>query len=61
MREPIERLLRQPVDQSMPLDKVIDELIGLAAQCRAKMGNSTAAVPAPAIIGGGAPAVTTAA
>ncbi|MEX2308485.1 MAG: FliI/YscN family ATPase [Pirellulales bacterium] len=55
MREAIDALLRQPVNQGRPFDKVIEQLTSLAAQCQLKMTTSTTA-PAPAIIGSGAPA-----
>ena len=37
MRDAIDALLRQPVDKALPFDKVVEQVIHLAAQCQAKM------------------------
>jgi flagellum-specific ATP synthase len=37
MRDAIEGLLRQAVDQSMPFDKLVEQTINLAAHCQTKM------------------------
>jgi FliI/YscN family ATPase len=54
MREAIDGLLRQPVDKSLPFDKIVEQLISLATQCQAKMQSPTVIPAAPAIVGGGA-------
>jgi FliI/YscN family ATPase len=58
MREAIEGLLRQPIDQTTPFDEAVEKLLGLAAQCQAKMAAPMAPAHAPAIVGTGAPAAT---
>jgi flagellum-specific ATP synthase len=37
MRDAIERLFRQSVDQALPFDQIVNELQTLAAQCQGKM------------------------
>ncbi len=37
MREAIDGLLRQAIDQSLPFENVVEQLISLANQCQAKM------------------------
>jgi hypothetical protein len=37
MREAIENLLRQAIDHSTPFDKLVEQAINLAAQCRTKL------------------------
>jgi flagellum-specific ATP synthase len=37
MREAIENLLRQAIDHSTPFDKLVEQVINLAAQCRTKL------------------------
>jgi FliI/YscN family ATPase len=54
-REAIDGLLRQAVDRSLPFEKAVEQLVGLAGQCQAKMSAATVAAHAPAIIGSGAP------
>ena len=57
MREAIETLLRQQVETTTPFDRLVEELISLASQCRAKMNVATPTATTPAIIGSGAPAL----
>jgi FliI/YscN family ATPase len=59
MRESIDGLLRQAVDEATPFDKAIERLTSLAAQCQAKMNTAMSPGQSPAIIGAGAPARTT--
>jgi hypothetical protein len=55
MREAIDGLLRQPIDTSLPFDAVVEHLVSLAAQCQAKIQAPPPTVPAPAVVGAGAP------
>ncbi len=45
MRDAIDGLLRQRIDASLPFEKVVEQLVALAAQCQAKMNASTATAP----------------
>jgi FliI/YscN family ATPase len=54
MREAIEALLRQPVDQALSFEQAVERLVSLSAQCQARLTAPSAT--APAIIGSGAPA-----
>jgi flagellum-specific ATP synthase len=56
MRESIDGLLRQAVNQTSSFEKTIDQLKALAAQSQAKLNTGTNPTAAPAIIGTGAPA-----
>lgn len=47
MRESIEELFRQHVDQKTPWDQVIDQLQTLGAQCQVKLKSAPAAASAP--------------
>ncbi len=58
MREAIEALLRQAVDQALPFEKTIERLVSLAAICQSKLNPPTSQAAGPAIIGPGAPANT---
>jgi flagellum-specific ATP synthase len=49
MREAIEDMLKQPVSEPAKYDAVVDRLVGLAAQCQAKMNAPASA--APVIVG----------
>ncbi len=51
MREPIESLLRQAVDIALPYDKVVEQLLNLAAQCQVKLADSAAPATSPAVVG----------
>jgi flagellum-specific ATP synthase len=56
-RDAIDLLLRQAVDTSMPLEKIVEQMVTLANHCRLKMTMPSAgAAPAPAIVGTGAAA-----
>jgi flagellum-specific ATP synthase len=57
MREAIDALLRQAIEQSCPYQQTVERLLSLAVQCQSKLNNSgTPTVTAgPAIIGSGAP------
>jgi flagellum-specific ATP synthase len=56
MRDAIDSLLRQSVDNTLAFDEVIERLLNIAGQCQAKL---TAPLPgAAAIVGSGAPAAT---
>ncbi len=59
MREAIDGLLRQSVDEVMNFDAAVENLVNLAAQCRLKL--SAPVAQAPAIVGKGAPGVANAA
>jgi FliI/YscN family ATPase len=54
MRDAIDGLLRQQINETMPFEKSVDRLIGLASQCQAKMSAPASPNQAPAIIGPGA-------
>jgi flagellum-specific ATP synthase len=56
MRDAIDVLLRQSVDQSCPFEKTAERLVGLAAVCQTKLTTGIVQAAAPAIIGNGAPA-----
>jgi flagellum-specific ATP synthase len=58
MRDAIDGLLRQAVDQALPFEKAVEQLVHLAGQCQAKLATPSVAAPTPAIIGAGAPAAT---
>lgn len=55
MRDAIDSLLRQGVDASLPYDKVVEQLIGLAGQCQVKLTAPPANGAVPLIVGSGAP------
>lgn len=57
MRDAIDGLLRQAVDTVLPFERVVEQLLGLAARCQEKMSTPTAALPPPVIVGLGAPAM----
>jgi flagellum-specific ATP synthase len=46
MRESIEGLFCQAVDQALPFDQVVKQLVGLASQAKAKINTTPAVVPA---------------
>jgi FliI/YscN family ATPase len=53
MRDAIDGLLRQAVDKSLPFGKVVEQLIGLAAHCQARMQSPpTPTQASPPIVGG---------
>jgi len=45
MRETIEELFRQPVDQRLPWDQLVGQLKALGSQCHAKLKTASAATP----------------
>jgi flagellum-specific ATP synthase len=56
MRESIDALLRQRIDQPCPFQQTAERLMALAVQCQLKLHSGAPQAAAPAIIGGGAPA-----
>jgi flagellum-specific ATP synthase len=61
MREPIESLLRQAVEQSTPFDAIAEQLTNLAAVCQSKMSSPPPQANSPSIVGSGAPTAPSAA
>jgi flagellum-specific ATP synthase len=56
MRDAMDGLLRQAVDQAMPFEKTAERLVALAAMCQSKLNPPTAAqMNGPTIVGTGAP------
>ena len=53
MRDAIDLLLRQSIDNSLPYDKIVEHLVTLAGHCQLKM-NAPPAGAGPAIVGSGA-------
>jgi flagellum-specific ATP synthase len=51
MREPIDALLRQSVDVSLPYERIVEQVVTLATQCQAKLNAPAAGMPMPAIVG----------
>jgi flagellum-specific ATP synthase len=51
MRDAIDLLLRQSIDVSLPYEKIVEQLIALAAQCQLKMNAPPTSAGAPAIVG----------
>ena len=47
MRDAIEELFRQRVDQKLPWDQLVGQLQTLGAQCQAKLKAAPAAAAAP--------------
>jgi flagellum-specific ATP synthase len=54
MREAIDALLKQSIDSALPYDKVVEQLVTLAAQCQTKLTAPMAQTLAPATTGTGA-------
>ncbi len=58
MREAIDELLRQPVDQATSFEQVVEQVTNLAAQCQAKMAMPVTPMQPPAVVGAGAQAAS---
>ena len=56
MRDPIDALLRQSTEVSLPYEKIVEQLVALATQCQAKMSAPAVGMPLSATTGASAAA-----